>query len=93
MTNIKAIFKEQFDFLIKEYNCTIDIENLNKTNYILNYLNLTTGVEIDYEFREAYNSSNIISTNGKYTIRESLIMGQNGGLMMQSKWENEILEQ
>lgn len=44
------------------------------------------------ELGKALNSSNnILKKDGAYTIRESLLMGPNGGLLMESRWQGNKL--
>lgn len=51
---IKSIFKEEFEFLIKEFKFHIIKEVQDKFCYEIIYLNRTTGVKILYEYRESY---------------------------------------
>lgn len=44
------------------------------------------------ELGKALNSSNnVLKRDGAFTIRESLLMGPNGGLFMESRWQSNKL--
>jgi len=52
--NFDLIAKEQFIFLISEYNFVLLKSEKEDWGYELVYLNKTTGIKITYEYREAY---------------------------------------
>jgi len=57
--DLERIFEEAFSFLLTEYNFTSTLSKRESWGYKFTAQNLTTGVRIKYEFREAYIQINL----------------------------------
>jgi hypothetical protein len=53
MKKIEQIFEEAFAFLVREYNFIVLSSRKERWGYYFTAINSTTGIEIEYEFREA----------------------------------------